>query len=628
MVYHDDSHLSDTSQQVLEKSQDYYRNFIAPAVESVFDRYKQYVVHIDNLFVDLNKVKPEEIYHKLSDALEEELRKHIEEQQIFIRSDISAYSTSSTIEKIDPIVVLIDYLTKPARPWYLSDDQSFEVDVIAREAIVRLCEESVVDEYLDRLITLITNNDAAYHRLIGLIEASELDRLIRKYVDIKYPTSSPAAFLNASLRSIGNLKRYIGKVKRSELRSLTGNREDEDRASEENSPDGERGHIGNEGVHEGSSTKPQYSAENGADKEPHEESFRRLQYSAENGADKEPHEESFRKLQYSAENGADKEPHEGSSVKPQLESDNLLIAEGNIDAVPRYLADSRADRDESVVGFECFERHRVYGGESHVAQAIELRHSADSGVEEREPLEERLHSLTDNEESKKIVAVIYEKIAEDIKTLPEHKRREMQAYVLRYLLHGDETKYKKKQAESRILKAYVPREIQQHIMISNAGLILLAPMLPSIFSRLGYLDNRGKFRSLSSRLRAVHLLQYITGMTGRHYDHLLPLNKVLCGVDPDFPVNPSFRPGRKEKEEVIAFLESILTHWTILKGTSIAGLQETFICRNGILEINDMNWIVRVEEKTVDILLDQLTWNISVISLPWNKYLIYTEWKK
>lgn len=165
------------------------------------------------------------------------------------------------------------------------------------------------------------------------------------------------------------------------------------------------------------------------------------------------------------------------------------------------------------------------------------------------------------------------------------------------------------------------------IPIDNAGLIILHPFLPLLFQNLRFLDNNNMFISLEKQIRAVHLLQRMTGTSGKHFDHLLPLCKILCGMEPFFPISPIFRITQKEKTEALELLNSAINYWSVLKNTSVGGFQEAFIRRNGLLEKSENDWILRVESKGVDVLLEDIPWDIYLAKLAWNKYLIFTEWK-
>ena len=93
------------------------------------------------------------------------------------------------------------------------------------------------------------------------------------------------------------------------------------------------------------------------------------------------------------------------------------------------------------------------------------------------------------------------------------------------------------------------------------------------------------------------------------------------------PINPSFRIKKQEKEEINELLKAVLTHWNVLKSSSVKGLQESFIQRKGTMEKSGNDWIVRVENTGIDVLLDDLPWSIHILKFSWNPYIIHVEWK-
>jgi len=169
-------------------------------------------------------------------------------------------------------------------------------------------------------------------------------------------------------------------------------------------------------------------------------------------------------------------------------------------------------------------------------------------------------------------------------------------------------------------------EAEKRIMIANAGLVILHPMFENLFQHVGLTERHGHFTSEASRHRAVHLLHALTGITGKHYEHWLPLNKIICGMEVNMPVDPAFRIKKQEREEINDLLKAVLTHWSALKSTSIRGLQESFIRRRGTIEKSGNDWMVRVENTGIDLLLNDLPWHVQIIKLPWNNNIIYVEW--
>ena len=158
------------------------------------------------------------------------------------------------------------------------------------------------------------------------------------------------------------------------------------------------------------------------------------------------------------------------------------------------------------------------------------------------------------------------------------------------------------------------------IYIANAGLVLTNPFLPQWCRALDLLEvtAEGKTRLLPDRFsRAVHLLQWLVNGSVATPEPLLCLNKLLCGGTLAMPVERRIEPTDRELEVGRLMLTSMLANWTIIANTSIEGLQETFLQREGRLERTSDGWRLTVQRKTVDVLIDHIPWSISTIFHSW-----------
>lgn len=170
---------------------------------------------------------------------------------------------------------------------------------------------------------------------------------------------------------------------------------------------------------------------------------------------------------------------------------------------------------------------------------------------------------------------------------------------------------------------------EKRFHLEDAGLVLLAPFISTLFSRLEYLDENGNFASVANQFRAIFLLRRIVFPEKENvHDYELNLCKVLCGVNPAFPVPSDIKLTENEKNETDNLLESVINYWTIINGTSIDGFRESFLKRFGTLEKSENMWIVRVEGSTIDILMEDLPWSFSALSYSWSQEVIYVEWQK
>lgn len=168
------------------------------------------------------------------------------------------------------------------------------------------------------------------------------------------------------------------------------------------------------------------------------------------------------------------------------------------------------------------------------------------------------------------------------------------------------------------------------IYVNNAGLVIAGAFLPNMFQALDILehDEKGveRIKDSASASRGVHLLQYLIDGTTDTPEPLLVLNKILCGLSPAMTIEPSIEPTERELETCDQMLRSILAAWTVLSGTSIQGLQETFLQRDGRLDDTSDEWRLTVDRKTVDVLADQIPWSMSVVFHRWMGKPVIVTW--
>jgi len=167
----------------------------------------------------------------------------------------------------------------------------------------------------------------------------------------------------------------------------------------------------------------------------------------------------------------------------------------------------------------------------------------------------------------------------------------------------------------------------QHIYVGNAGLVLATPYLPLLF-QMTDLISEGRFRDAEATQRALHLLQYVTDETAeRSPEHLLPLNKILCGLEPDWPAQRNIDLSDAEKETAEELIRTMIAHWRVIGNTSPRGLRESFLQREGRLSLANDAWHLLVQPRTFDMLLDALPWSFGVIRHPWMTRVLYVEWR-
>jgi hypothetical protein len=179
-------------------------------------------------------------------------------------------------------------------------------------------------------------------------------------------------------------------------------------------------------------------------------------------------------------------------------------------------------------------------------------------------------------------------------------------------------------------KAASPKEIdpsnESSHFINNAGVVLLWPFIAPFFERLNILKD-GKFETMRDKFRAIHALQYLVTGNEEHQEHELAIQKLICGID----INEVYEPQQPLNKENKEMAESLLLHviktWTIIGHTSVEGLRESFLQRNGKLTLNEEAIYLQVEQKSYDMLLDRLPWSIAIINFSWMAKPINVIWR-
>lgn len=165
---------------------------------------------------------------------------------------------------------------------------------------------------------------------------------------------------------------------------------------------------------------------------------------------------------------------------------------------------------------------------------------------------------------------------------------------------------------------------REGIYINNAGLVIIAPFLSLFFKKLNLMQDD----QLTEIEKAVCLVHYLATGEESAAEFELGLIKIVCGLKMEAPVGAMMDITDLDKHESNELLLSVIEYWTVLKNTSVQGLRESFLQRNGKLTFHNNEWLLQVEQKPYDMLLESLPWNISLIKMPWMPYILKTEWIK
>lgn len=187
-------------------------------------------------------------------------------------------------------------------------------------------------------------------------------------------------------------------------------------------------------------------------------------------------------------------------------------------------------------------------------------------------------------------------------------------------------------------KAGIPESDEGSVrFVENAGIVLLSPYLPRLFSLLALTDG-AEFKDRECRMRALFLLQYLltgnisvteeeTTVYFESPEYEMALNKLLVAWPASEALSAGMEITGKEIRTLISMLQGVLGNWPKLRNTSLEGFRGAFLLRAGSLQEKEENYQLTVEEAAYDMLLDTVPWSFSLIKYPWMDKMIQIKWR-
>jgi hypothetical protein len=170
----------------------------------------------------------------------------------------------------------------------------------------------------------------------------------------------------------------------------------------------------------------------------------------------------------------------------------------------------------------------------------------------------------------------------------------------------------------------VPQKVRQ------VGIAILSPYLPMLFQKLSLLNN-GTFDGIDSKLKAYAVMQYLCeGISTKHSfsSSLVSLSWFVAGLA-EYDLSTFQRELTAEEMKLCdELLAAVISHWSALGATSIEGLRETFMQREGVMHFEEeKGWLLCVSKRPFDVLLAKLPWSFSVIKHSFMTDCIFVEWQ-
>ncbi|WP_426577553.1 contractile injection system tape measure protein [Xenorhabdus stockiae] len=165
---------------------------------------------------------------------------------------------------------------------------------------------------------------------------------------------------------------------------------------------------------------------------------------------------------------------------------------------------------------------------------------------------------------------------------------------------------------------------QSVLSISNAGCMILWPLLPTFFRSFDLLE-KNQFVSLEAQRKAVCLLDWLIWAEEEIPVWRLTLNKILCGL----PMHDNalwLTPEPEQQTAINQWLEKTVVQLPAWKKMGINDVRHLFLQRSG--ELNELNGLINIHirPEVYDVLISEWPWPTNIAHFSWLQYPITITW--
>lgn len=162
-------------------------------------------------------------------------------------------------------------------------------------------------------------------------------------------------------------------------------------------------------------------------------------------------------------------------------------------------------------------------------------------------------------------------------------------------------------------------------MISNAGLLLLWPLFPQLFSQLGLWEEE-QFVSDAARWQAVYGLDRLVWGETNSLEERLTLNQMLCGVYCSTSVPPLTPLSLLQLQHIDGWLTAISQQLAGWQKLSLTDIRHLFLQRTGEISTEGAALQINVWPEPYDFLLRDWPWPMTLASFPWAEQPLTIVW--
>ncbi|WP_350305614.1 contractile injection system tape measure protein [Photorhabdus viridis] len=161
--------------------------------------------------------------------------------------------------------------------------------------------------------------------------------------------------------------------------------------------------------------------------------------------------------------------------------------------------------------------------------------------------------------------------------------------------------------------------------VNNAGILILWPMLPTLFNQFGLLEAQ-KFIHRQAQFNAINLLDYLIWGTEERPAERKVLNYLLCGLMADKDIKSI--PIEPEKQLLAdQWLDAVIRQLPGWKKLSRNDVRQLFLQRPGELLADEQAIKITIQHQPFDVLLADWPWPLNIAKLPWLDRPLRIDWQ-
>ena len=167
--------------------------------------------------------------------------------------------------------------------------------------------------------------------------------------------------------------------------------------------------------------------------------------------------------------------------------------------------------------------------------------------------------------------------------------------------------------------------------MNNGGFTLVATLLGDFWKDLGWVK-QGNFLHYEKQVLALWACHYMVSRQPVEIEHAMHLYKVLTGFSSSqsvlLPI--SSLVTKQEQSHIIKssekFVHKVMNRWAHIMCVDINEFRERFFLRNAKLSEYQSHWLLEIQRKADDILLDTVPWAFDVVRYKWMEKPLRVKW--